>query len=85
MEGEATLRLGLTGVKGVNRRLAETLPQARRGGEFRSAGDLLAREALRRSLVVIEGVVSRQDGTLNLAAERAWPLGRLDGAGGRPD
>ena len=236
MEGAATLRLGLTGVKGVDQRLAETLLQARRGGDFRSVGDLLARgglpreayenlarcgamdalpdvagraaalwavgvgyqagvrrgqlglpwagaglpaglpemglerrmrdeyrllglcpeghimelyraglgpdvltsdglrgcrdgdvvrvagrvvrrqrplgaavfltledecglagvvvwesrwpllrEALRRSLVVIEGIVSRRDGTLNVVAERAWPLGRLDGVEGRLD
>ena len=32
------------------------------------------KHALRRPLVVIEGIVSRRDNTLNVMAERAWPL-----------
>ena len=32
------------------------------------------KHALRRPLVVIEGTVSRRDNTLNVMAERAWPL-----------
>ena len=30
--------------------------------------------ALRRSLVVVEGQVSRRDDTLNVAVQKAWPL-----------
>ena len=32
------------------------------------------RYALRRPLAVIEGTVSRQNNTLNVMVERAWPL-----------
>ncbi len=32
------------------------------------------KSALRRSLVVVEGTVSRRDDTLNVSVERAWPL-----------
>ena len=48
-EGNDTLRLGFTFVKGVDRRLGETLLGARQaGGEFRSVGDLLGRSRLPR-------------------------------------
>ena len=40
---------------------------------------------LRQPLAVVEGEVSRRDGTLNLVAMRAWLLGGLDGVAGRPD
>lgn len=43
------------------------------------------RWALRQPLAVMEGEVSRRDGTLNLVATQAWPLGRWDGVGVRPD
>ena len=44
------------------------------------------KEVLRRSLVVVEGVVSRRDNTLNVSVENAWPLSvELDGRLGRPD
>lgn len=43
--------------------------------------------ALRRELAVVEGAVSRRDGTLSVAASRAWPLelGGFRGGGGRRD
>ena len=47
-EGENTLRLGLTFVKGVDDRLGETLLRAREAGEFRDLPDLLARSGLPR-------------------------------------
>ena len=47
-EGEDTLRLGLTFVKGVNARLGETLLRAREGGPFLDLADLLARSGLPR-------------------------------------
>ena len=43
------------------------------------------RPVLGQSLTVVEGEVSRRDGTLNVVAAQAWPLGRLDGVEGRPD
>ena len=44
------------------------------------------KHALRRPLVVVGGEVSRRDGTLNVVAERAWPLGlRFDDNRSRPD
>ena len=47
-EGENTLRLGLTFVKGVDARLGETLLRAREAGDFRDLPDLLARSGLPR-------------------------------------
>ncbi len=47
-EGERTLRLGLTFVKGVDRRLGEILLHARDAGEFGSLADVLARSGLPR-------------------------------------
>ena len=42
--------------------------------------------ALRRSLVVVEGTVSRRDDTLNVAVHQAWPLAvDLDDRRGRRD
>ena len=43
--------------------------------------------ALRGELAVVEGAVSRRDGTLSVAASRAWPLdlGGFVGGGGRRD
>ena len=42
--------------------------------------------ALRRSLVVVEGAVSRRDDTLNVAVQKAWPLSLdLDDRRGRRD
>ncbi len=42
--------------------------------------------ALRRSLVVVEGQISRRDDTLNVAAQNAWPLAlHLDYRYGRRD
>ena len=42
--------------------------------------------ALRRSLVVVEGTVSRRDDTLNVAVRQAWPLAAdLDDRHGRRD
>ena len=42
--------------------------------------------ALRRSLVVVEGQVSRRDDTLNVAVQNAWPLALdLDHRHGRQD
>ena len=42
--------------------------------------------ALRHSLVVVEGEVSRRDDTLNIAVQKAWPLSvGLDDRLGRPD
>ena len=42
--------------------------------------------ALRRSLVVVEGTVSRRDDTLNVAVRQAWPLAvDLDDQRGRQD
>ena len=32
------------------------------------------KSALRRSIIVVEGQVSRRDDTLNLAVQNAWPL-----------
>ena len=43
------------------------------------------RHALRQPLAVVEGEVSRRDGTLNLVAAWAWPLGGLDGLKRRAD
>ena len=43
------------------------------------------RQALRQPLAVVQGEVSRRDGTVNVVAERAWPLGGLAGVEGRPD
>ena len=43
------------------------------------------RQALRQPLAVVQGEVSRRDGTLNVVAGRAWPLGGLAGVEGRPD
>ena len=43
------------------------------------------RRALRQPLAVVEGEVSRPDGTLSVVADRAWPLGGLAGVEGRPD
>ena len=47
-EGEDTLRLGLTFVKGVDARLGETLLRAREAGPFLDLADLLARSGLPR-------------------------------------
>ena len=42
--------------------------------------------ALRRSIIVVEGQVSRRDDTLNVVAQNAWPLGLdLDYRHGRRD
>ena len=46
---------------------------------------LRLRRALRQPLVVVQGEVSRRDGTLNVVAARAWPLGGLVGVTGHPD
>ena len=47
-EGDDTLRLGLTFVKGVDNRLGETLLRAREAGPFANLSDLLARSGLPR-------------------------------------
>ena len=47
-EGDDTLRLGLTFVKGVNNRLGETLLRAREAGVFADLSDVLARSGLSR-------------------------------------
>ncbi len=47
-EGDDTLRLGLTFVKGVDNRLGETLLRARESGPFADLSDLLARCGLPR-------------------------------------
>ena len=47
-EGDDTLRLGLTFVKGVDARLGETLLRAREAGGFADLSDLLARSGLPR-------------------------------------
>ena len=42
--------------------------------------------ALRHTLVVVEGAVSRRDDTLNVVAKKAWPLSvNLDNIRSRPD
>ena len=42
--------------------------------------------ALRHTLVVVEGTVSRRDDTLNVVAKKAWPLSvNLDNIRRRPD
>ena len=52
-EGEETLLLGLTFVKGVDARLGETLLRAREAGEFRDLPDLLAHSGLPREALKI--------------------------------
>ena len=68
-EGENTLRLGLTFVKGIDSRLGETLLWAREADEFRDLPDLLARSGLTRGALE------------NLA--RSGALDSLDGVGDR--
>ena len=77
-EGDATLRLGLTFVKGVDRRLGETLLQARQaGGEFRSIGDLLARSGLPREALESLARAGALDGLPDADCRRSalWQVG----------
>ena len=50
-EGDDTLRLGLTFVKGVDNRLGETLLLTRQAGPFADLSDLLARSGLPREVL----------------------------------
>ncbi len=68
-EGDSTLRLGLSFVKGLDARLGEILLRARSSGKFKDLSDLLARSGLSREALE------------NLA--RAGALDNLPGIGDR--
>ena len=76
-EGDATLRLGLTFVKGVDARLGETLLRAREAGPFLDLADLLGRSGLPRealeNLVRAGAVDNLADSTERRAA--LWQVG----------
>ena len=77
-EGDATMRLGLTFVKGVDRRLGEVLLRARQaGGEFRSIGDLLGRSGLSREALENLARAGALDGLPGADSRRSelWQVG----------
>ena len=76
-EGDETLRLGLTFVKGLDRRLGETLLRAREAGPFADLSDLLARSGLPREALENLARAGAMDG-LSVCADRRsvlWQVG----------
>ena len=76
-EGDDTLRLGLTFVKGVDRRLGETLLRAREAGPFGRLADLLARSGLSREALENLARAGAMDGLADFTDRRSalWQVG----------
>ncbi|MXZ90539.1 MAG: DNA polymerase III subunit alpha [Chloroflexi bacterium] len=76
-EGDDTLRLGLTFVKGVDHRLGETLLRARDAGPFADLSDLLARSGLPREALENLARAGAMDGLSGCADRRRvlWQVG----------
>ena len=84
-EGDDTLRLGLTLVKGVDTRLGGALLRAREGGAFESLADLLARSGLPREALENLARAGGLDGLPDVVDRRRvlWQLGAGHSAGAR--
>ena len=76
-EGDDTLRLGLTFVKGVDARLGETLLRAREAGGFADLSDLLARSGLPREALENLARAGAMDALLDFTDRRSvlWQVG----------
>ena len=76
-EGDDTLRLGLTFVKGVDNRLGETLLRARDAESFADLSDLLARSGLSREALENLARAGAMDALPNCADQRSvlWQVG----------
>ena len=76
-EGDDTLRLGLTFVKGVDNRLGETLVRAREAGPFADLSDLLARSGLPREALENLARAGAMDGLAGFTDRRSvlWQVG----------
>ncbi len=76
-EGDDTLRLGLTFVKGVDNRLGETLLRAREAGVFADLSDLLARSGLPREALENLARAGAMDALPDCADRRSvlWQVG----------
>ncbi len=76
-EGDDTLRLGLTFVKGVDNRLGETLLRAREAGPFTDLSDLLARSGLPREALENLARAGAMDALPDFADRRSvlWQVG----------
>ena len=76
-EGDDTLRLGLTFVKGVDNRLGEALLRAREAGPFADLSDLLARSGLTREALENLARAGAMDALSDFADRRSvlWQVG----------